>query len=305
MKCPVCNSYDIKNQREINSSKIKDSYLYSDIKLLKCNNCCHVFNEITDINSLINYYKYEYIDSKFSMPHNKENDFLGIDNIPEVISQNDISNYVTNLINFNEGRYNHTPSSLILDQFLEHCWDLKTVIENIKKALENGEQLYISVPDYDRYYSAPFIDYFFLIKEHINHFTEKNIIYLFEKNNFKLIKKKKSKLELMNGKTKMPNMEFLFVNENKIPIENGTFCYGISREFFYLIGNNKIKNITGLIDDTPDKIGKEVDGIEIYSNEIINVLSEKSKIIITSFFYKNEIFKKLKKNNYKGEIIFL
>jgi SAM-dependent methyltransferase len=307
MKCPMCKGLKISSHEKIKSAKITDSYLYKDIIIKICNDCGHLFNELTEseIRSLRPYYLKEYYDSKFSFTKS-ENELFAIDFKDKsrlIVNQNDVLKYISNLIYFNENKYDDDLKYdfIALDQFLEHCWDIETVFVSINKLLNNQGLLYISVPDGSKYKNIPHSD-FKLIKEHIHHFNKKSIIDFFVRNGFTLKETDSNDIDLMNGKLKMPNLELLF-QKNDVKFKDGIFCYPVGREFLYYIENSlQYYNFSGFIDDTPYKIGKEINGVQIFSSEIIRTLSEKSTIIITSSHYQKEISCKIQNMDYKGTV---
>ncbi len=308
MKCPLCHSQAVVKTDTIKSDKIEGSYLYRDIVLLKCKNCEHVFNHLTDKDkdNLAKYYTSEYRQNRFTPTEYNNPDYLQfpIENINKCIfSQNDIDNYTASLSHLNNNYWYNVLDAIIMDQFLEHCWDLDKIMYFIKKSLLHKGKIYVSVPDLDQYDTGT-VPYMYLIKEHVQHFTEKTLIEWFEKNNFTVEKKSKGVIYSLNGKIKIPTIEFIFENNQKF-FTDGIFCYGASREFLYLHKNNSYLSsldITGIIDDTKDKEGKVIDGIQILDSYIIPSLSENSQIIITALYHEQEIIDKLQNSGYKGKI---
>jgi len=47
MKCPVCESKNLRKGTVIKTYKIDQSLLYKDIRFISCNDCTHLFNQLT------------------------------------------------------------------------------------------------------------------------------------------------------------------------------------------------------------------------------------------------------------------
>ena len=314
MKCPICGSRSNKDYREFRSSKIDRSLLYGDIKILSCKVCGHRFNKLSrrDFRNLQKYYQEEYKQAIYTATKSSGNNFMGFGSITNtkhyVVNQDDIEKYGDDIIKLNSKKTNRTDllSFLALDHALEHCWNLKDAVGNIKKILEIGGHLYVSVPDINQYAYSDNV-YPFLIKEHVHHFSTRIITDLFCDNGFILIKYRDYKLPILNGKTEIPSVEFIFKHTgdslSKIN-KNGTYYYGVSRELLHLHPGFK-KKPDGFIDDTESKVGKTISGIKIYSSDIINNLSGYSTIIISSWFHKELLLKKIKDSGYTGKIQYL
>lgn len=62
MRCPICNSTNNKRCLSLNTGKIDYSNVYEEININICNDCEHVFNDISpeQMNKLIKYYNEEY-----------------------------------------------------------------------------------------------------------------------------------------------------------------------------------------------------------------------------------------------------
>lgn len=313
-KCPVCKSCDIKKIKIFQSAKIDNSLIYKDIIILQCRDCGHHFNLLDkrDINNLCDYYLQEYVDNNYSRTQYEERkifcDYFFDGDRSYVINQNNMDRYITELVMLNTANslYSGEYDFIAAEHILEHCWDIDRTIINIKKHISNDGYIYVSVPDQAKYNET----YFYLIKEHIQHFTCDQILYLFKKYGFKLVRDRKYNLDILGGKLKLPSMEFLFKLKDKdIFNPDGIYCFGVGKEFLYMYesyfktGKLIDKEIAGLIDDTPAKKDKTVDGLNIYNSDIVTQLSEKSSIIITSWYHREEMTKKLKQLNYRGKYL--
>jgi len=265
---------------------------------MRCTICGHVFNDISGWDAA-SYYKHEYDDNKFT-PTINDNDFLGVeyDNNYNIVTQNNNKAWIDMLVSINNNLYNSdwpTRNFVALDQFLEHCWNIDAVMHYLRHTLPRGGMAYISVPDYERYDNH----YYCLIKEHIHHFECGRIKELFERYGFELHKYKKSLLPILGGALQLPIFEFVFINK-KPPI---TYCYGASRELLHALETNgQIKNtiIDGIIDDTPAKQGKHINGIPILLCP--GTIPNDTNIIITARYGQDKIRDKLMGMGYEGNI---
>lgn len=325
MRCPICrnNSTLIKH---IYSGNFDNSVLYDTIKIGSCDNCGHIFNDITkkEIENLNEYYITEY-----SNCHNNQHTSEIIAN---VINQKNLNSYLTAVTNFNKnktigfvGKYKH----IFLEQFIEHIAYPNELFRDITKHLYIDGYLTISCPDALRYLNenVHFPNYNFLIREHIQHFDSTHLIYLANKHGFDLVTTIFNDIEILKG-VNMPNIEFTFryignkVNneikadffelrhtiEKEINVEHTSinvngYCYGIGREFLFMKRNNIITNIIGLIDSTPSKQYYTVDGMKLRSDAVIKDLPKDSTIFIAALAHKDFIKDKLNKLNYRGAII--
>lgn len=306
MKCPICKSTNTRRNIEIPSARLSGSHIYDDIIIMECPECGHVFNLLTkqDIEDLAIHYKREYTDSRFT--HTKiTTGFLDeeYDNNHIIITQENINTYTDLLIQLNNDKFNElwpTRNFIALDQFLEHCWNLDAIMQYIRQTLPVGGHVYVSVPDYDMYDTW----YYYLIKEHIQHFTRDSIEKLFEKYGFTVYKMAYSTLDILGGELKMPTLEYVFIN-NKPKENDGVYCYGAGRELLYMLDNNEYfinHPIDGIIDDTPFKCNKKINGIPIYSSEKVKELSPQSTVIITACYSAGKIKNRLIDMQYMGSI---
>ena len=84
------------------------------------------------------------------------------------------------------------------------------------------------------------------------------------------------------------------------------YVYGLSREFLYLYNNTLLRkvNIKKIIDDTPEKRKRTVNGISVvHSRSIIKHLSSTSIIIITAYAHKELLRHRLRELGFKGAIL--
>jgi len=212
-----------------------------------------------------------------------------------------IKNYVDNAIikNVKLGSVYSIPLDdnsidiVILDQVLEHLYDLNTAMIEIYRVLDKGGICYIGVPDAERYNDI----YYYIMREHLQHFKLNTLKLLAERSRFELIDHNKSESDMI-GTLKLPNLSVL------LKVRNEIYCWGIGREFMYLYPNTRLKNLNLiLVDDTPAKQKLTFKGMKIHNSDILKNASEDSFLIITALVHKEVLRKKAREIGYKGEII--
>ena len=274
MKCPVCNCIYSDMFKWINCEIFDDSYLYKDIHIEKCNNCGHLFNVLTniEIRNLKKYYEVE---------HTRNTITFGSQRVLTVGINDAYS------IPFDDNSF----SVVILDQVLEHLTNLKLVMKEIKRVLDKGGLCYINVPDAERYDDI----YWYIMREHVQHFSLTNLKLLAQRNGFELISYKKNELEML-GTLHLPNLSIVLKPTGTI------YCWGIGREFMYLYPNTRLKYLDLiLVDDI--KQDRTFKGMKIHSSDILKEADKDSFLIITANVHKDILIKKAKEIGYKGEII--
>lgn len=183
---------------------------------------------------------------------------------------------------------------LVLDQVLEHLVDPRKAFKEAKRVLVNEGLLCIGVPDASRYGKKSFFVFFwFLIREHIQHFDIEHLKLIAEQEGFELVNFNKNESPMTSEKMILPTLNIIFrlanvekkINKTKhcltlkktieayvsrdlkklnqkrklIAIlaasKRSVYVWGIGREFLYLYESAKLKkcNIVGLIDLNPDK----------------------------------------------------
>lgn len=231
---------------------------------------------------------------------------------------------------------------VVADQVLEHLVDPNIFFKEANRVLSNDGILCISVPSANHYQGNSFFDfYFFLMREHIQHFGLNQLRIIANNHGFNMIDSKITYPNLISDAGKLPNLTMKFIKGNvnrslfmeikdkatslsyktkcyindsykqlikrredinKLNINQPLYVYGMSREFHYLYNNTNLKNFSLIfIDDTGAKQHMKVNGKEVLNS---NVLEGKSgNILITAFAHINTLSKKLKELNFKGEII--
>ena len=100
---------------------------------------------------------------------------------------------------------------LFLDQVLEHTIDPRQVFIEAKRVLIQGGYFCIGVPDAARYKSTYFFDYFwFLMREHIQHFDLDHLQYVAELEGFELVDYKRTEHDMVSASMVLPNLNVLF-----------------------------------------------------------------------------------------------
>ena len=183
---------------------------------------------------------------------------------------------------------------LVLDQVLEHLVEPRKAFQEAKRVLVDGGLFCIGVPDASRYDTTYFFDYYwFLMREHIQHFDLEHLKLIAEMQGFELVGFSKSEMPMMSEKMVLPNLNVIFrltgkrseikvtkqcfslakeikkyvaneferLNKKKAVIHGlieslrPLYAWGIGREFLYLYESARLKQcvIVGLIDVNPYK----------------------------------------------------
>lgn len=228
---------------------------------------------------------------------------------------------------------------IIIDQTLEHIYNVQLARKQIEKYLNTNGYLVVGIPNANKYFKYNFFPfYWFLMREHIHHFNKLSIKNLFL--NFTLIDCIDTNYFIHENSTKMPNSYFIFKNKknyitkivispkkinqvfkkiklylqisdqhlkkfkknclNKININYKIFVYGLGREFLFLFKLiNEINSKICLIDNNIYKQKLLFKKKKILS---FNECAKKYKIrqvIISAFSQKKVIEKSLSKKKIK------
>lgn len=256
MKCPICDYRKSKIILKFKCESFDNSYLYKNVKIVKCKNCGHSYNKLRkkELDNLEKYYQYEH---PFT------------------------------------DRFDKVDNTIILNHFLEHFVELKTLMKIIKTLLNDNGLCKITVPDVDYYNNI----YFYILREHIQHFNFKTLKLLANNSGFEVIKHEKTDSNMV-GTLKSTNISIV------LKPKGTTYCWGIGREFMYLYPNTRLKDLDLiLIDDTPEKQKLTFKGMKIHSSNILKEASKDSFLIITAIVHKEILKKKALELGYKGEII--
>lgn len=183
---------------------------------------------------------------------------------------------------------------LVMDQVLEHLIEPIKAFEEAKRVLNEGGMFCLGVPDASRYELNYFFDfYWFIMREHIQHFDIEHLKLLAAKTGFELVGFRNSETPIMSDKMILPNLNALFRltgNAGKLEITGEcsslkdkikkyvadelkrledkkailnklsesripVYVWGMGREFLYLYESAGLRrcNIAGLIDMNPFK----------------------------------------------------
>ena len=277
MICPVCDHFSSELFKFINCESFDNSNLYKDVRIHKCRKCGHLFNVLDgkEIQNLRKYYKEEH--KKNTVSHATQDIlYLGINDVYSIPAADNSFDVV------------------ILDQVLEHLTDLKLVMKEIKRVLTKSGLCFISVPDIEGYKDE---NYWYIMREHVQHFSIDCLKLLAQLNGFELISWEKE-FNRMIGTLWLPNMTV------ELKLTGQIYCFGIGREFMHLYPNTRLKDLDIiLVDDTPEKQKKTFKGMEIYSSDILKKADRNSILIITAKVHKEKLENKVRELGYKGEII--
>ena len=222
---------------------------------------------------------------------------------------------------------------VVIDQVLEHLQEPREAIKEIKRVLNDEGEVCISVPDASRYNEFYFFDYYwFLMREHVQHFDIEHLNLMMQLEGFELVKYKQDSIEVMSESMILPIITAVYrkntfklsnkINDylhrqfrlerqkmsliNKLKdLNTPLYIWGLGREFLYLweLGLKRC-NIQALIDDTPIKQREFlIDGKRIMKSSLLKEASKKSHLLITAFAHKDLLKKRAKELGYKGKII--
>jgi len=230
---------------------------------------------------------------------------------------------------------------VVADQVVEHLADPSSIFKEARRVLDDRGLLCISVPNAIFYEETHFFDfYWFLMREHIQHFDLIHLAMIAEKHGFTLIDSKTTFSNMISDRSILPNLSTLFMlkdtnvcrswlpsglgekmksyiktsyedlnkkrrfighmADTKMPL----YVYGIGREFMYLYKNTRLPEceIPGLIDDTKYKQDfLKFDGRNILGSEFIKYTSE--NVIITATAHSAKLKARLNDLDVKGKII--
>jgi len=145
---------------------------------------------------------------------------------------------------------------LALDQVMEHLVEPIQALKEAKRVLIDGGLLCIGVPDASRYDEMYFFDfYWFIMREHIQHFDVEHLKLLAEMEGFELVSFGKSETPMMSKKMILPNLNAIFrltgVQMKRLNITEN--CFKLKREIEQYVANDfeklnkKRKIITDLV----------------------------------------------------------
>ena len=202
---------------------------------------------------------------------------------------------------------------------LEHIYDIKSFINNIKSLLDEDGFLYIDVPNFKSYSTISHLS-----SEHINHFSEKSIInmaleygyvvinlttkyYRDGFSNLKVLLKKYNFYDDINTfKNYIYNIDNIINNDmlNKLEKSNDkVILWGIANSILPFLDKLSKLNIVNIVDSSIKKQGKILYGHKIISP---NEITDKDAIIIIlpNIYYKS-IYNQIKEMGLKNKVKFL
>lgn len=228
---------------------------------------------------------------------------------------------------------------IIMDQALEHLHNPREAIRELGRVLKPDALLYLGLPDASRYAQNNFFDFFwFLLREHIQHFDLSHLRSLLTKENFALVDYLADDTVMMNEQMLLPNLHCLFrLTEDLVTDDSSDqfdllsktksyvatsqakfrerqeffqnlsqagraiYVWGMGREFLYLYEAAGLKtcNIQGLIDTNPFKQSElTVANLSVSSSELVKNIGPDSYLLITAIAHIQAIQASLEKQNY-------
>lgn len=170
---------------------------------------------------------------------------------------------------------------LIIDQVMEHLINPRKAFQEAKRVLKEDGLFCIGVPNAEKYSELYFFDfYWFLMREHIQHFDLTHLEFLANSEGFELINFSFTNMPMMSEKMILPNLNAVFkytgvIKNTKLGLKKDylsfdieryirtelaklnkkkeifyylmkqnipIYIWGIGREFFYLYENSDLKN---------------------------------------------------------------
>lgn len=170
---------------------------------------------------------------------------------------------------------------LIIDQVMEHLANPRKAFQEAKRVLKKDGLFCIGVPNAEKYSELYFFDfYWFLMREHIQHFDLIHLEMLANSEGFELVNFSFTNMPMMSEKMILPNLNVVFkytgiIKDTRLNIKKDylsfdisryvsneqnrlnkkkeifhnlmkqnipIYIWGIGREFFYLYENTDLKN---------------------------------------------------------------
>ena len=181
MNCIVCDSDSKSRIVSIPCSSFDNSVLYKTIRLVYCNTCGHIYNDLTkeEIRNLNRYYKTEYKSCNANSTKKRLDD----------IRKDQIYEFLVD-----------EPACIIYDQKLEHMTDADDLFRR--------DLVCIGVPDALRYYESDYFKpYWLIMREHIQHFDLHHLLYLAARHGYSMAKPYYGSMPIMSKTMIMPVLE--------------------------------------------------------------------------------------------------
>lgn len=188
---------------------------------------------------------------------------------------------------------------VFLDQVIEHVISPKNVFNEVKRVLVNGGYFCIGAPDAARYDNFYFFDYYwFLLREHIQHFDKLHLAKLASSQGFELMVYEENQLKMMSDKMILPNMNLVFrlidknmgLDSTNQETQRFELVHKLEAHIAHqaTISRNRVEQIKTIISDVSEiyfwGLGREF--LYVYTN--LGIPKEKVKGFIDTNPYKIE-----------------
>ncbi|MCX6720060.1 MAG: class I SAM-dependent methyltransferase [Candidatus Staskawiczbacteria bacterium] len=223
---------------------------------------------------------------------------------------------------------------VVMDQVMEHLADPIQAFKEAKRVLVDGGLICLGVPDASRYNKIYFFDFFwFLMREHIQHFDIEHLKLLASIEGFELLAHSESEIPITSESMILPDLNVVFRltdAKNKLDITKNCFklkkeikqyieddfkrlnkkikifdalalskkslyAWGIGREFLYLYESAGLKkcNITALIDSNLYKQGERSVGGRKITDSTVLKNAPENSVLLISAIAHAESIKKI------------
>lgn len=223
---------------------------------------------------------------------------------------------------------------LVIDQVIEHLVDPNIFFSEANRVIKNNGILCISLPKAQEYVGNSFFDfYFFLMREHIQHFGFRQLRKIAGRYGFSVINCITTYPNLISEIGTLPNLTLKFIKDNSYrnyessdtlkyqiieyidesfielikkrnyiqSIDDNISIFGMSREFHYLYQNTQLNQYElKLYDDIKTKQNMKVNGLHIFPSELID---NDATVFITSYAHIDTMKNKLINQGFKGKFI--
>lgn len=234
---------------------------------------------------------------------------------------------------------------IVMDQVLEHFSQPIVAFREARRLLRTGGRLVIGIPDAARYGKNHFFDYYwFLLREHIQHFDLCHLDRLALSEGFCRLEYLTNDSIMMNDTMVMPNLYVIYEytvssgfahgNEMDLTALITSYLYeqsnhrqrhqallqdlarkqlplyirGLGREFLYLYETAGLKDclIKGLIDSNPFKQSSlTIDGKRVLSETALTTSENGDALLVTAIAHQEKIISESLKQNNKLSIVLL
>lgn len=338
--CPVCKSKAVHEERVIRSASFDGSSLYRSIRLMRCEDCRHLFNRLSDseVEGLARYYEEEY--APINLSGGAETDRPGSTNPISTARYQELHAFIAPYI---------SESARILDigcamgglltflraqgyEYLHGIDPIEAYVERGAEGVELGDA-----------YAIPFNDDSFdlvVMDQVLEHLMEPRAAmgevervlregglcyigvpdaaryddvyyYLLREHvqHFTLgsLKRLAAGFEVIDKMETDPQMigSLTLPNLSVLLKRRGTtYCWGIGREFMYYYAAGLFGNRDlVLVDDTLGKRSRTVDGMKIRGSRVLEAASPDSFLAITAMVHEAALRERAGELGYRGTII--